>query len=168
MFITASEMKNVLYEYQLNEIAEEDASIIDQGIAAAITEVRSYFDAANARRESASLTKQQYAAWKIYDVDAIFSATGNNRDPFVMRMCQRVAAWNICELSNVDIIHEHLQERYDNTIKTLEKIAGIGEYANARIVLANLPSPETGEEDTATPASDKPFRMVSRQKFNHE
>ena len=62
MFITASEMKNVLYEYQMNEIVEEDASVIDQGIAAAITEVRSYFDAANARRESATLTKQQYAA----------------------------------------------------------------------------------------------------------
>ena len=166
MFITASEMKNVLYEYQMNEIAEEDTSIIEQGIAAAITEVRSYFAAANARRESASLTKQQYAAWKLYDVDAIFSATGNNRDPFVMRMCQRVAAWNICELSNVDVIYEHLRERYDNTIKTLEKIAGIGDYANARIILHNLPSPQP---DSSEPAgSGKPFRMVSRTKFQHE
>lgn len=166
MFITANEMKNVLYEYQLAEIAESDLSIVEQGIAAAITEVRSYFDAANERRKTADLTKQEYEAWKTYDSNAIFSATGTSRDPFVMRLCMRVAAYNICELSNVDAIYEHVRERYDNSIKTLEKIAGIGEYAKSRIVLYNLPSPAISA--TGTQNSDKPFRMVSRPKFHHE
>lgn len=167
MFIEKSDLKSVLYEYQLDQIAENDDSILDDGIAAAITEVRSYFDAANARRETAGLSKQEYAAWKLYDTDAIFSAIGNNRDPFVMRLCMRIAAYNICELANVDVLDNHVRERYESTVKTLEKIAGLGEYAQSRIVLSNLPSPQsTGENTTVTDA--KPFRMVSRRKFQHE
>lgn len=167
MFIEKSDLKSVLYEYQLDQIAENDDSILDDGIAAAITEVRSYFDAANARRETAGLSKQEYAAWKLYDTDAIFSAIGNNRDPFVMRLCMRIAAYNICELANVDVLDNHVHERYESTVKTLEKIAGLGEYAQSRIVLSNLPSPQsTGENTTVTDA--KPFRMVSRRKFQHE
>lgn len=167
MFIEKSDLKSVLYEYQLDQIAENDDSILDDGIAAAITEVRSYFDAANARRETAGLSKQEYAAWKLYDTDAIFSATGSNRDPFVMRLCMRIAAYNICELANVDVLDNHVRERYESTVKTLEKIAGLGEYTQSRIVLSNLPSPQsTGENTTVTDA--KPFRMVSRRKFQHE
>lgn len=167
MFIEKTDLKSVLYEYQLDQIAENDDSILDDGIAAAITEVRSYFDAANARRETAGLSKQEYAAWKLYDTEAIFSAIGNNRDPFVMRLCMRIAAYNICELANVDVLDNHVRERYESTVKTLEKIAGLGEYAQSRIVLSNLPSPQsTGENTNTTDA--KPFRMVSRPKFHHE
>lgn len=68
MFLETSEMKNVLYEYQMDEITENDPSIVEDGILAGIQEVRSYFEASNARRESANLTAQQYAAWKLYDV----------------------------------------------------------------------------------------------------
>lgn len=168
MFITKTDLKSVLYEYQLDQIAENDDSILDDGIAAAITEVRSYFDAANARRETAGLSKQEYAAWKLYDTDAIFSATGTNRDSFVMRLCMRIAAYNICELANVDVLDNHLRERYENTIKTLEKIAGLGEYAQSRIVLSNLPSPTPSGDDDSSSDASKPFRMVSRPKFHHE
>ncbi len=166
MFILPEEMKVVLYDYQMNQIAENDDDIIDEGIAAAITEVRAYFDAANARRETADLTAQQYQAWKIYDVEAIFSAEANQRNKFVMRLCQRVAAYNICELANVDVLYTKLKERYDGTIATLEKIAGMGDYADSRIILHELPSPEIEEDET--PENPVPFRMTSRPKFNHE
>ncbi len=169
MFIEENEMKAVLYDYQLNEIAENNDDIIDEGIAAAITEVRAYFNAANARRESANLSAQQYAAWKIYDVDAIFSASIVNnvdtRNKFVVRMVQRVAAYNICELANVDVLYTKVKERYDGTIKTLEKIAGMGEYVDSRIILNDLPSPTTTNNNTINAS---PFRMTSRTKFNHE
>lgn len=163
MFLEISEMKDVLYEYQMDEITENDDSIIEDGILAGIQEVRSYFEAANARRESAQLDAQQYAAWKLYDVDAIFNATGDERDKFILRLCKRVAAYNICELSNVDIIYTHVKERYENSIKTLEKIAGMGEYSDSRLIIYNLP---TIIDDSA--AEKKPFRMSSRTKFNHE
>lgn len=169
MFITPEEMKTVLYEYQMMQIAENDQDIVTDGIMAAVSEVRAYFEAANARRETANLTQQQYAAWKLYDVEAIFSATGTDRNAFVVRLCQRIAAWNICDLANVDIINDRLKERYELTIATLEKVAGMGDYAQSRIVLSELPSPEPAEPDpSASPDAAKPFRMVSRRKFNHE
>ncbi|MBQ8958880.1 MAG: hypothetical protein IJ057_10380 [Bacteroidales bacterium] len=169
MFIETEEMKSVLYEYQMMQIADNDEDIITDGIMAAVSEVRGYFEAANARRETAGLTQQQYAAWKIYDVDAIFNATGTDRNAFVVRLCKRIAAWNICDLANVDIINDRLKERYELTISTLEKIAGMGDHAQSRLVLSELPSPQGGgvspsqETDTS-----KPFRMISRPKFNHE
>ena len=170
MFITPEEMKNVLYEYQMMQIAEDDPDIINDGIAAAVSEVRGYFEAANARRETANLTQQQYAAWKLYDVEAIFGAQGTERNAFVVRLCQRIAAWNICDLANVDIISERLKERYELTIATLEKIAGMGNYAQSRIVLSDLPSPDPGQGGTPASSQEpqKPFRMISRTKFNHE
>jgi hypothetical protein len=82
----------------------------------------------------------------------------------VLRLCKRVAAYNICELANVDVIYEHVKERYDNAIKTLEKIAGMNDYTYSRIVVEGLPLLTDDPEQQAT----KPFRMVSRQKFNHE
>ena len=56
MFITIEEMKTVLYEYQMMQIAEDDELIINDGILSAVSEVRGYFEAANARRETAGLT----------------------------------------------------------------------------------------------------------------
>lgn len=168
MFITIEEMKAVLYEYQMMQIAEDDELIINDGILSAVSEVRGYFEAANARRETAGLTQQQYAAWKLYDVDAIFNATAGQRNPFVMRLCKRIAAYNICELANVDIIYEKLEKHYENTIATLEKIAGMGRYADGRLVISELPSPATPPAPGGANAEAKPFRMISRIKFKHE
>ena len=160
-------MKTVLYEYQMDQITEENENIVTEGIEAAITEVKSYLYASNNRREMAGLTAQQYQAWKLYDVDTIFSKTGDNRNKFLMRLVQRVAAWNICELSNVGVNYDHVKERYDNAITTLEKIAGMGEYATSQMVLTDLDSPAPVTPTTET-EERKPFRMVSRPKFNHE
>lgn len=169
MFVTEDEMKTVLYEYQVDEITEENLDIVTEGIEAAISEVKAYFHASNNRREMANLTAQQYNAYKLYDVDEIFSKTGDNRNKFVMRLVERVAAWNICELANPDIIYERVKAHYDNSIKTLEKIAGMGEYADSRMVLTDLPSPQPAPDETPDTASEhKPFRMISRPKFNHE
>lgn len=155
MFITIEEMKSVLYSYQMNEIAENDTDIIEEGILAGISEVKSYFTASNQKQWSDGRPQ--------YDVNAIFGATGSQRDPLVLRMCKTVAAWNICELANVDIIYDHVKERYENVIRTLEKIAGIGEYQNSPTLTPNLPTkPETEVSNT------KPFRYGSRKKFNHE
>ena len=47
MFITEEEMKSVLYQYRMNQIAQSDSAVIEQAILAAESEVRSYFEAAN-------------------------------------------------------------------------------------------------------------------------
>jgi hypothetical protein len=158
MFLTTEEMKDVLYGYQADEIAEGDEQVIDSGILAGVSEVRAYF--------TASAQKQWNDGRPRYDVNRIFGATGSGRDPFVLRMCKTVAAWNICELSNVDIIYDHVKERYENVIKTLEKIAGIGDYKDSPALTPDLPAIEP--EPDGEGSSQKPFRYGSRPKFRHE
>lgn len=164
MYITAEELKSVLYEYQITEITEDDEAITDEAIAAAEAEVRSYFEAANARRETAGLNAQQYASWVMYDVNAIFE-TESPRNAFLKRLIMRLAAFNLCELAQVDVLNDRLMAMHDSTISTLEKIAGTGDYKNARIIVSGLPTitpaPSPGE------SADKPFRMTSRKKFTH-
>ena len=158
MFLTVEEMKDVLYSYQADEIAEGDEQIIENGINAAVNEVRAYFTASNQKQWNDGRPK--------YDIDKIFGATGDARDPWVLRMCKTVAAWNICELSNVDIIYDKVKERYDNVIKTLEKIAGIGEYKDSPTLTPDLPTIEPDPDDGSS--SQKPFSYGSRNKFRHE
>ena len=153
MFLSEDEMKSVMYSYQLNEIVDNDSDIILDGINAGIAEVKSYFTASNQNQWNDGRPR--------YDTEAIFGAEGDVRDAWVLRMCKTVAAWNICELANVDIIYDHVKDRYEKVIKNLEKIAGIGYYANSPSLTPNLPT--INEE----PAS-LPFRRGSRQKFNHE
>lgn len=156
MFLSKEEMKDVLYAYQMNEIVEGDNLIIESGIMAGVSEVKSYFTASNQKRWNDGRP--------IYDVNAIFGATGSDRDDFVLRMCKTVAAWNICELSNVDMIYDQLRERYNNVIKTLEKIAGIGDYKDSATLTPDLPTLTPDTEDNTR----QPFRYGSRTKFNHE
>lgn len=164
MYITAEELKSVLYEYQITEITEDDEDIVYDAIASAEAEVRSYFEAANARRETAGLNAQQYANWVMYDINAIFNQIGNERNAFLKRLIMRIAAYNLCELAQVDVFNDKLIAQHDSTIATLEKIAGTGDYKNARIIISGLPTitPQPG-----TDTSDKPFRMTSRKKFTH-
>lgn len=163
-FLSIEEMQSVLYEYQINEIVENNEAIIEDGIISAIEEVRSYFVASNQRKFMSSLTPQQMAHYPTYDIDAIFSAAGDRRNNFILRITKRIAAYNICELSNVDVIYEHVKQRYDGSIETLEKIAGMGKYASSQLFLTNLPT-----INTETQGETKlPFRTGSAQKFTHE
>lgn len=104
MFIDTSELKSVIYEYQLNQITENDSTITAMGIDAAIVEVKSYLRGR-------------------YDVEAIFSATGGNRNAMVLECCKVLALWHIIGLSNVDILYERIQDRYDRCISWLKNVA---------------------------------------------
>lgn len=165
MYLTIDELKTVLYEYQMDEIAEGDMTVLADGIIAAIEEVRGYLLSANQLRESAKLTKQQYKAWQLYDVDKIFSKEGHERNHFLLRLVKRIAAYNICELAAPDITYQRVQDRYERAVQTLERIAGMtGDPAN-RLIISGLDiiiEPDNKEEEQA------PFRMVSRPKFRHE
>ncbi|GAB6009569.1 hypothetical protein [Dysgonomonas reticulitermitis] len=159
MFLTEDEMKSVMYNYQVGEIVEDDPEIIMDGIKAGVAEVRAYFTASNQKQWSDGRPK--------YDVDKIFGATGDDRDAWVLRMCKTVAAWNICELSNVDIIYDQVKDRYEKVIKNLEKIAGMGDYKDSPTLTPDLPTID--DDGTGEGESTKlPFRFGSRPKFNHE
>jgi len=156
MFIQPSELSSAIYEYQLNEITESDEDIVTLAIQAAIEEMKSYLNPSSQQR------------WKDgrprYDVAVIFSKVGNDRNTLVLELCKSITVWYICRLANVDIIHDKIKERYDRAIDWLEKVSGVGKYANGPALAPDLPTLAVDPEADST----KPFRFGSRDKFNHD
>lgn len=150
-FLTKDELKTVAYSYQIAEITEADDDIILQAIATATVEVQGYL-----RRNN----KKEWGDGRIvYDVDAVFAATGANRDALILQYTKIIALWHLLILCNVDIIYEHVKERYDRAIDFLKKV-------NKGEITLNLPAlPEPAPDDNG---KGLPFRFDSRVKFNHE
>jgi len=145
MFLTKDDLKNNIYGYQLHEITGGNESIVQTALEAAENELRAYLTPNNDRR------------WldgrPLYDTDAIFSATGNDRNALLVRHGVVIAKWWIVELSNVDIIYQQAKERYDMTRRWLEDLA-------AGKVNLDLP--------LKNPDTRNVFIYGSRKKFNHE
>jgi phage gp36-like protein len=151
MFITVHELKSVIYDYQLNQITEQNNDIALTAIATAEQEVRSYLTSNN--------LKQWQDGRPRYDVDLIFSAQGENRNALIMQHVKTVAVWYVCQLSNPDMIYEHIKERYDRAIDYLNRIS-------KGTITLNLPVLVESDTDQAT--QKQLFRFGSRTKFNHE
>ncbi|MCX6266839.1 MAG: DUF1320 family protein [Bacteroidetes bacterium] len=162
MFLEPQELKSAIYAYQLNEIVEitqEDDSnedIVLMAINAAIEEMKSYLSPNNQGQWNDGRTR--------YDVAAIFSATGTNRNALVLELCKNIAVWYVCRLSNVDIILDKVKDRYDRAIDWLEKVSGTGKSAGAPAINPGLPVLVIDPESDNALA----FRFGSREKFNHE
>jgi hypothetical protein len=149
MFLQKEELNSKSYAYILEQITEGDDSIIDEGINAAIEEVKSY------------LTPNNKQAWldgrKIYDAEAIFNATGNDRNALILSFTKNIAVWKIIELCNADMIYEKQRELYDRAINYLDKLS------KGHVTISLLPS----IEPTSSIGTKQPFRYGSRTKFNH-
>lgn len=150
MFLDPSELKTTMYEYQVNQIVENDSTIVISAINTAIDEVKSY------------LMPNNQSEWRdgrpLYDVEAIFSETGEDRNALILAHTKTVAQWWILDLSNVDILHEQVKERYDRSIEYLQKVN------NGEVTVHGLPTLDPTEDNIA---NRQPFRMGSRNKFNH-
>lgn len=104
MFIQEEELRSVAYNYQLEQIVENDATILQMAIEAATEEVRGYLSSR-------------------YDTTAAFAATGADRNPLLVEITKDIALWYIIRLSNVDIIYEPVKERYDRAVQWLDRVA---------------------------------------------
>ncbi len=104
MFITPEELNTSLYDHVISDITEGDSQIVQQSIDAAVLEVKSYL----ASR---------------YNVAAIFSAQGDDRDALVVENTKVVAVWNLIKLSSSETIYDNWRERYDRVIAYLTQIA---------------------------------------------
>lgn len=151
MFLQKADLKNNIYSYQVEQITEGDDTIVQQGLAAAEEECRSYL-------ESNIYQKENQDGRLIYDVESIFGTSGTDRNPLILQHCITIAKYHIIQLSNVDILYEQAKERYDRAIDWLTKLA------KGQITLKSLPTIEISEEDENL----KPFSFGSRKKFNHE
>ena len=72
MFLEIEEMNTVATEYKIQEIADSDDTIILSCIRAAISRVKSYLSGK-------------------YDVEEIFSATGEQRNADILEICKNTA-----------------------------------------------------------------------------
>lgn len=151
MFIEPVELKTAIYAYQLTQITEADADIVAAAIAAAESEVRSYLLPNN--------RKEWMDGRPLYDATAILSATGSNRNALLLEIAKNIAVWYIIRLCHVDMLYEHVKERYDRAIAWLQQLSR-GEITLDLPIIT--PNPE---EEANAPV---PFRSGSRTKFNHD
>lgn len=151
MFIENDELKTVVYAYQIEQITEADDDIILMAINAAIDEAKSYIKGNNKKD------------WKdgrpLYDANAVFSATGTNRNALLMEMVKNIAVWYVIRLCNVDMMFDHVKDRYDRAISWLKQL-------NKGEITLDLPLLPVTEIDETS--NVQPFRFGSRTKFNHE
>lgn len=152
MFATKDDLKNNIYDYQVDEITEGNDDIVLQAIKAAIQEVKSYL--------TGNDKKEYLDGRKRYDVNAIFSATGENRDALILTYTMTIAKWYIIDLSNVDILYDKAKDRYDRAVAWLNKLR------KGEVTIDDLP--EINTENTGENDDVFPFSYGSRQKFNHE
>lgn len=152
MFLQKEDLGSTIYEYQIDEITEGDESIVEQGLLAAEGEIRSYLSGNN---------KKEWLDGRLrYDVDAILNATGNQREPIIVRLGATIAKWYIIDVCNTEVIADHAEKRYDRAIGFLKKLSS-GELNLSTLPVISENIEETSENDTS-------FVWGSRAKFIHE
>ena len=104
MFLTAEEVTNNMYGHVINNITQNDSQIVEQAIGAAVEEMSSYLSVR-------------------YNVNAIFLATGANRNPLILENTKVITVWNILKLAASETLYETWKERYDRVIGYLTKVA---------------------------------------------
>ena len=156
MYLQIEDLKNNIYNYQVEQITQGDESIVLQALDTAEQEVKSYF--------YINQKKEFLDGRKIYDVDKTFSAKGNDRNALLVSLCLSVAKWYIVDLCNADIIYQHAKERYDRAIEYLQKIN------KGEVSLGNIPTLQDTNQESSQKENihNKPFSFGSRNKFNHE
>ena len=137
MFLNIEELKTVMYDYQLSEIVEDDSTIAEMAIQAAIEEVKSYLRSR-------------------YDVEKTFSAEQSERNPLILEITKDVALWQIIRLSNPDILHERVKDRYDRAIEWLDKVA-------RGLISPTLPVVQDGTGNDASPIR---YGSMSQQRYD--
>lgn len=153
-FLTKEELKTAIRMNKVNRIADADDLIIQQAINTAITEAKS------------RLTANHKKAWMDgrlrYDVDAIFNATGEDRNPLIHDITKVIALWWLIMRSNAGVDYDVIEARYQFGIDYLKDLA-TGEANDG--TLPQLPEDDPNDDSDN---SAKPFRMGSRKKFHHE
>jgi phage gp36-like protein len=102
MYLTAAEITSHLYGEVSNEISRNNAALLQDSINAAVAEARGYLTA--------------------YDLTAIFSATGDNRNPILLLYIKDISVWHFIQLANPGVDLVLRQDRYEKAIKWLDKV----------------------------------------------
>jgi hypothetical protein len=101
-YLTVEELTSHIDDVIINEISQDDQTIAEEAINAAITEVKSALTA--------------------YDTEIIFSTTGNERNPIVLLYTKDVAVWHFIQRCNIGTDWDKRKQRYDLANKWLDKV----------------------------------------------
>lgn len=139
MFIEKEELNTAIQEYTLGHITADDV-VIRTAILAAIQEATSYLNGK-------------------YDCQAIFNATGDNRNILVVEHCKSMAVWYIIRLSNANIVFDKAKIYYDSAVDWFKQVAGVG--SSGRTIAPDLPIKKTNGEVQLQ------MHFGSNRKFRH-
>lgn len=101
-FLTIEEIKTHLYGEVVEEITRTDDSIVQDAVNAAIEEALGYLTA--------------------YDTEAVFNATGTDRNSVLLLYTKDIAVWHFINLSNTAVEMELRLKRYEKAVKWLEGV----------------------------------------------
>ncbi|AEL23856.1 phage protein Gp36 family protein [Cyclobacterium marinum] len=97
-----TDFKTHIYAELIDAITRADDSIIEEAIKSAESQAKGYLSR--------------------FDIDALFSTTGTDRDSMLMMYLKDLACWHFILLGNPNIHMEVVKERYNDAIKELGKI----------------------------------------------
>ena len=102
--VTPAELKSHIYDYQVQQITENDSTITETAISTAEALVKSYL----ASR---------------FDTDAIWATTGSDRPPLVLDLIKTIAVYKLIRLCNVDILYDRYHDAYLEAIDILKPVS---------------------------------------------
>lgn len=124
-FITIDDYKSTMHLDILNPMVRNDEQAIEDAEVMAIEEVKGYLSGR-------------------YNVDEIFSATGNDRNAFIVMVVKDLAIYHLSCLHNPQKFSQIRQTRYEQAIDKLERIQS-GKYSPVGL---HLKAFETPTQDT--------------------
>lgn len=102
-FIIKEDYQGHIRDYRLDQVTQFDDPMLDKCESRAISFVKSYLSSR-------------------YDVDVIFSASGENRDAFILGLCVDVALYYVHRSGNPRKTPQHRKEAYDEAKEWLEGV----------------------------------------------
>lgn len=102
MFLSNEEMKTHLYAENIDVIQRNDETILTAAIDGATVEAKGYL--------------------KAYDVDRVFGASPQERNPLLLIWVKDIATWHFLVLCNAGHEMKLRQDRYDRAINWLKGV----------------------------------------------
>ena len=102
MYITVDELKTHLYQENVDIMTGSDATILTAAIDGAVQEAKGYLAA--------------------YDREAIFAASGDQRNALLLIFIKDIAVWHFVNLCNAGSELKLRQDRYDRAVDWLKAV----------------------------------------------
>jgi len=134
MYISNEELFTHLYPEQAEAISECDDLHLLAAISGAVAQARGYLHK--------------------YDTNRIFSAMGEDRDPFLLIIIKDIAVWHFINIANPNIEFGIREKRYDDAIAWLKGV-------QKGDILPGFPLPENPDGSEANTTG---FRIGSNPK----